>query len=78
MLGKSAGKTYSGPVSTVGGPPFNLTPWNQSAVAESEIGTATATFADGNAATLAYTVNGTSQTKAITRQVFVAPGTACH
>jgi hypothetical protein len=34
------------------------------------VGTATLTFADGNNGTFAYTVNGVSQTKAITRQVF--------
>jgi len=28
--------------------------------------------------TFAYTVNGRSQTKAIARQVFVAPGTVCR
>lgn len=33
----------------------------------------TLTFANGNAATFAYTVYGTMQSKAITRQVFNAP-----
>jgi hypothetical protein len=42
------------------------------------VGTATFTFNDGNDASFAYTVNGISQTKAITRQVFQAPGTVCH
>lgn len=34
-------------------------------------------FSDGNNATYAYTVNGVSQVKAITRQVFGPPGTLC-
>ena len=34
------------------------------------MGSATLTFADGNNGTFAYTVNGISQTKPITRQVF--------
>ena len=34
--------------------------------------------ASGNAATFAYVVNGVSQSKAITRQVFRAPGTLCQ
>jgi hypothetical protein len=46
------------------------------------MGTATVTFANGNAGTLAYTVSdGThtaSRSKAITRQVFRAPGTVCQ
>jgi hypothetical protein len=41
-------------------------------------GTATFTFADGNNASFDYTVNGISQTKLITRQVFVPNGTACR
>ena len=36
------------------------------------MGTATLTFSDGNNGTFAYTVNGISQTKSITRQVFGA------
>jgi hypothetical protein len=42
------------------------------------VGTATFTFSDGNNAQFAYTVNGVSQTKAITRQVFSPPGTVCE
>jgi hypothetical protein len=38
----------------------------------------TLTFTDGNNATFAYTVNGESQSKAITRQIFVSPGTVCQ
>ena len=36
------------------------------------------TFVDGNAATFAYTVNGVTQTKPMTRYVFRAPGTVCR
>ena len=59
------------------GPAFNAVPFDTTKVVETVVGTATVTFADGNRATFAYTVNGTTQTKAITRQVFVAPGTVC-
>jgi hypothetical protein len=38
----------------------------------------TLTFASGNAAAFAYTVNGVSQVKQITRQIFQAPGTVCR
>jgi hypothetical protein len=34
-------------------------------------------FSDGANGTFAYTVNGVAQTKAITREVFVSPGTVC-
>jgi hypothetical protein len=39
---------------------------------------ATLTFADGNNATFAYTVNGIAQNKAITREVFSGSGTVCQ
>ena len=46
------------------------------------MGTATVTFTNGNAASFSYQVsdgiNTTTRTKAITRQVFRAPGTACQ
>jgi hypothetical protein len=41
-------------------------------------GTATFTFSDGNAASFTYTVEGVTQTKAITREVFRPPGTTCQ
>ena len=43
-----------------------------------KVGTATFTFSDGNNATFAYSVDGVSQTKPITREVFRSPGTVCR
>jgi hypothetical protein len=42
------------------------------------VGTASVRFADGNNAAFTYTVEGTTQTKLITRQVFSGPGTVCQ
>jgi len=42
------------------------------------VGAATLNFMHGNAATLAYTVNGVSQAKNITRQLFAPAGTYCQ
>jgi len=42
------------------------------------VGTATFTFTNGNSGTFNYTVNGVTQTKAITREVFATPGTVCQ
>jgi hypothetical protein len=63
-------------VASVAGPPFDAAAWTP--VTETTIGTASITFANGNAATFAYTVNGVARTKAITRQVFRPPGTVCR
>jgi hypothetical protein len=78
QLEKTGNGTYAGPVSTVVGSAWDSSPFDASKVVETVVGSATATFANGNSASLAYTVNGISQTKAITRQVFVPPGTVCQ
>jgi hypothetical protein len=81
-LHKAAAMMYSGLVSTVTGPPFYAQPFppegSPGGAIETTVGTAMLTFANGNSATFAYTVNGVSQTKPILRQVFVAPGTVCQ
>ena len=60
------------------GPAFNSVPFNPGNVTETTVGTLTLTFTNGNSGTFDYTVNGVHQTKAITRQVFVSPGTTCQ
>lgn len=53
-------------------------PFNPAAVVGTPVGTTTITFSDGNNASFAYTVNGVSQPKPITREIFHAPGTVCQ
>jgi hypothetical protein len=81
-LTKVGANVYSGTLIRTSGPPFNAVPFNPDAVTRAEVGTATATFTNGNAATFSYQVNdgiqSVTQTKSIARQVFRAPGTACH
>ncbi|MFO1311026.1 MAG: FG-GAP-like repeat-containing protein [Burkholderiales bacterium] len=78
VLYKSGAGVYSGTVETVTGPPFDTVAWDANQVVHTPVGTATVTFANGNAATFAYTVSGASQSKAVARQVFTPPGTACQ
>ena len=59
-------------------PAFNAVPFLPAAVTATAVGTATFTFTDGNTGTFDYTVNGVAQTKAITREIFVSPGTVCQ
>jgi hypothetical protein len=75
---KTAQGTYSGTLYRTTGPPFNSVPFDSTAVTGTAVGTATFTFADGNTGTFDYTVNGITQTKAITREVLVDPGTVCQ
>jgi len=75
---KTAPGVYSGTLYRTTGPAFNAVPFNPAAVVATAVGSATFTFSDGNGASFAYTVNGITQTKAITREVFVTPGTVCQ
>ena len=75
---KSAPGVYTGTLYRTTGPPFNSVPFNPANVVATAVGTATFTFADGNDATFAYTVNGISQQKAITRELFSGAGTVCQ
>jgi hypothetical protein len=80
----TAPKTYSGTLLLTGGPAFSAVPFDPSKVTRKPVGTATFTFTDGNTGTFSYSVdlgdgvNKATQTKAITRQVFRAPGTTCQ
>jgi len=67
---ETASNTFSGTLYQTKGPAFFAVPFNPAAVTATAVGTGTLTFSDGNDGTFAYTVNGVSQTKAITHQVF--------
>jgi YVTN family beta-propeller protein len=69
---------YSGPLYRTIGPPWNANPWNPAMVALTPVGTATLTFSASDTGTFSYTVNGISGSKAITRQLFADPATACR
>jgi hypothetical protein len=77
-LSRSSGTTYVGTLYRTTGPPFGAVPFDPTKVTRTPVGSASITFADGNAATFAYTVNGVTQTKPMTRYVFRAPGTVCR
>jgi hypothetical protein len=72
---------YSGDLYRTSGTRFDA--FNGANVVPVKVGTATFTFADGNNATFAYTVqlvgmaSPVTQAKAITREIFTAPGTTC-
>ena len=74
---------WSGQLVRTIGPAFSAVPFDPNLVTRSVVGTASFTFADGANGTFAYTVNGigpatVTQSKAFTREVFAAPGTACQ
>ena len=80
---KSAPGTYTGTqVYRLTGPAFNAVPFppigSIGGPTGTIVGTASFSFSDGNSAMFSYTVNGVTQTKAITREVFTSPGTVCQ
>jgi len=66
---------FTGNLFTGTGPPF--TAFDPAQVVATQVGTATFTFTDADTAQFAYTVNGISQTKEITREVFGNPVPTC-
>ena len=70
---RTTGNTYSGALYRTTGPAFNSVPFG--AINFVAVGTATFNFTDANTGTFAYNVNGVTQTKAITRQIFDTPPT---
>lgn len=77
-VSRTSGNTFSGQLFQTRGPAFSASPWNPSQVAVTPVGTVTLSFSDAANGTFAYTVNGVSQTKPITRQVYSTPATVCR
>ncbi|MGH8851621.1 MAG: S8 family peptidase, partial [Casimicrobiaceae bacterium] len=81
--GRTGAASYAGDLIRLSaGPPFNAVPFpplgSPGGATGSVVGNAAFSFADGNSGSFTYTVNGQTQTKNITREVFNAPGTVCH
>ena len=74
---KTAARTYSGALDLTYGA-SSKDPFDPSLVTHSTVGSASVTFADGNTGTLTYTLDGVTQTKALTRFVFRERGTVCQ
>ena len=68
---------YSGNVYRASGSPFGLVPYDVSRFAASPVGTATFTFTDASNGSIRWTVNGVTQTKAITRFIYANPQPTC-
>jgi chitinase len=68
--GAWSGNTYSGALYRTRGTPVIGAVYNASALVVLPAGTLTLTFTDANTATMTYTVDGLTQTKAITRLPF--------
>jgi len=68
----SAYNVYAGTLYRTTGPAFDAMPFDPNAVARAAVGSGTLSFSDADNGTFAFTVDGVSRTKAITRQAFGA------
>jgi predicted dienelactone hydrolase len=62
--------TYSGTIYQTNGPAFSAVPFDPHNVTATAVGSGTLVFTDASNGTFDYTVNGTTQIKMITREVF--------
>jgi hypothetical protein len=69
---------FSGQLYRTTGPAFNSIPFDSTAIAITHVGSGTFTFTDPANGAFEYDVNGTQQTKSITRQSYSAPATVCR
>lgn len=73
---------FTGDLYRTTGPAFNAMPFPPlgapGGVTGNIVGSATLAFSDGNNAAFTYTVDGTTQSKAITREVFGSPQAVCE
>ena len=73
---KAVPNTYTGTFFETRGPPLGA-PFDPTKVTNTPVGTGTLTFTDSRSGTLTYTLNGVTQTKAITLFTFAAPVPVC-
>ncbi len=69
---------YTGTLFRATGSAFSAVPFLPANVGLTPVGVLTLSFANGNSAKFAYTVDGVAQTKSIVRQIFRTPGTVCQ
>lgn len=69
---------YAGALYETRGPAFHAVPWNAQAVSMATVGHAEVQFSDASNGVFAYTLDGISQSKPITRLVYDSPVTVCR
>jgi YVTN family beta-propeller protein len=77
-VARTGPETFSGPLQKISGPAWNAIPWNPNTVSRLTVGSVSIQFSDAANGTMTYTVDGITQTKPITRQVYSGPPTVCQ
>jgi YVTN family beta-propeller protein len=77
-IAKTGNATYSGTLYRSWGPPYNRQPWDPALVTRMPAGNVTFSFTDASNGVMSYTVDGITQSKAITRMVYSSPTSVCR
>jgi DNA-binding beta-propeller fold protein YncE len=77
-VARTGNGTYAGTLYRTFGPPLGAAPWDASRVTRLPAGSIAFSFSDAGNGTVTYTLDGVTQSKPITRQVFAAPATVCR
>jgi hypothetical protein len=77
-VAKTSNGNYTGTLYRTTGPAFDTAKWNAASVSTVAVGTVNLAFSDANNGVFSYTVNGVSQSKPITREVYSSPATVCR
>ncbi|HUQ28101.1 MAG TPA: YncE family protein [Usitatibacter sp.] len=77
-VARTGAGTYTGTLTRSWGPPLTASPWDPSKVTRMNAGNVTFTFSDANNGLMSYTLEGVTQSKAITRLAFSTPATSCR
>ena len=70
--------TYAGTLYRTVGPPLSAEPWSAARVAVAAAGEVRFAFTDPANGTFTYTLDGVTQSKPVTRQVYATPKTVCR
>jgi len=74
---RSGDATWTGTLYRTRGPPLSRNSWDVSKVVVNPVGTGTFSFASPDSGTFTYTLDGVTQSKAITRYVYASPPSVC-
>jgi hypothetical protein len=77
-VAKTSNGNYTGTLYRTTGPAFDTAKWNAASVSTVAVGTVNLAFSDANNGVFSYTLNGVSQSKPITREVYSSPATVCR
>lgn len=77
-VGRTGNASYAGTLYRTTGPSIAELPWDPARVTRTPAGSIAFTFQDSANGTVTYTVDGVTQSKAITREVFGSPPTVCR